>query len=56
MKKKDHEPKLVHEYRCRSDGSKWKDTIQAELNSLTKCEVFGLVVWTTKSVKPVDRF
>ena len=32
---------------------KWKEAIQAELNSLTKREVFGPVVQTPKDVKPV---
>ena len=34
-------------------GQKWKEAIQAELNSLTKREVFGPVVQTPKDVKPI---
>ncbi|KAL4026479.1 hypothetical protein IC575_014910 [Cucumis melo] len=49
----DYEPKSVDECRNRKDWSKWKEVIQAELNSLTKREVFGPVVYTSKGVKPV---
>ena len=31
----------------------WKEAIQAELNSLIKCEVFGPVVRTLEGVMPV---
>ena len=31
----------------------WKKTIQAELNSLIKREVFGLIVRTPEGVMPV---
>ena len=31
----------------------WKETIQEELNSQIKCEVFGPVVQTPKGVMPV---
>ena len=31
----------------------WKEAIQAELNSLSKREVFGLVVRTPKGIIPV---
>ena len=47
------EPQSVEECRCRNDWPKWLKAIQAELNSLVKCEVFGLVVQTPKSVMPV---
>jgi hypothetical protein len=31
----------------------WNEAIQAELNSLAKCEVFGPVVQTLEGVSPV---
>ena len=37
-------PQTVGECQRRNDWPMWKETIQAELNSLSKCEVFGLVV------------
>ena len=37
----------------RNDWPKWKETIQTELNSLAKQEVFGLVVQTPGNIKPV---
>ncbi|KAL0540982.1 hypothetical protein IC582_021009 [Cucumis melo] len=49
----DYEPKSVDECRNRKDWPKWKEVIQAELNSLTKREVFGPVVYTPKGIKPV---
>ena len=49
----DYEPKSVDECRNRKDWPKWKEVIQAELNSLTKREVFGPVVYTPKGVKLV---
>ena len=49
----DYEPKSVDECRNRKDWPKWKEAIQAELNSLTKREVFGPVVYTPKGVKPM---
>ena len=49
----DPEPQNVEECRHRNDWPKWKKTIQGKLNSLTKREVFGLVVQTPKDVKPV---
>jgi hypothetical protein len=35
----DIEPQSVEEYRRRNDWPMWKETIQAELNSLAKHEV-----------------
>ncbi|RVW75329.1 Retrovirus-related Pol polyprotein from transposon TNT 1-94 [Vitis vinifera] len=49
----DPEPRNVEECRHRNDWPKWKEAIQAELNSLTKREVFGPVVQTPEDVKPV---
>ena len=49
----DPEPQNVEEYRHRNDWPKWKKSIQAELNSLTKREIFGPVVQTHEDVKPV---
>ena len=37
----DHEPQSVIECRQRNDWPKWQDSIQSELNSLAKREVFG---------------
>ena len=47
------EPQNVEECRNRNDWPKWKEAMQAELNSLMKRDVFGPVVQTPKSVKPV---
>ena len=49
----DLEPRNVEECRHRNDWRKWKEAIHAELNSLTKREVFGSVVQTPEDVKPV---
>ncbi|RVW81532.1 Retrovirus-related Pol polyprotein from transposon TNT 1-94 [Vitis vinifera] len=49
----DPEPRNVEECRHRNDWPKWKEAIHAELNSLTKQEVFGPVVQTPEDVKPV---
>ena len=51
--RQDLEPKSVEEFRHRNDWPKWKDVIQAELNCLTKREVFGYVVQTPEGVKLV---
>ena len=47
------EPQNVGECRNRNDGPKWKEAMQAELNSLMKRDIFGPVVQTPKGVKPV---
>ncbi|PRQ50148.1 putative RNA-directed DNA polymerase [Rosa chinensis] len=49
----DIEPRSVAECQQRADWPKWKEAIQAELDSLTKRQVFGPVVLTPPSVKPV---
>ena len=49
----DHKPQNMKECRHRNDWPKWKEAIQAKLNSLTKQEVFGPVVQTPENVKPV---
>ena len=49
----DLDPKSVEECRQRDDWPKWKDAIKAELNSLSKHEVFGPIVLTPDGVKPV---
>ena len=49
----DLEPRNVEEYQYRNDWPKWKEVIQAELNSLTKREVFEPVVQTPEDVNPV---
>ncbi|KAK9942246.1 hypothetical protein M0R45_007922 [Rubus argutus] len=50
----DIEPYSVDEYQRRDDWPKWKETIQAELDSLTKRNVFGPVVPTPPHVKPEE--
>ncbi|KAL6313754.1 hypothetical protein AAG906_010173 [Vitis piasezkii] len=52
----DPEPRNVEECRHRNDWPKWKEAIQAKLNSLTKREVFGPVVQTPEVVKPVGEY
>ena len=47
------EPQIVEECRLRKDWPMWKKAIQAELNSLVKREVFGLVVQMPEGVMPV---
>ena len=49
----DLEPRSIGECCRRDDWPKWKDTIQSELDSLAKREVFGLIVQTLEGVKPV---
>ncbi|WJZ84460.1 hypothetical protein VitviT2T_004063 [Vitis vinifera] len=49
----DPEPRNVEEWQHRNDWPKWKKTIQVQLNSLTKREVFRPVVQTPEDVKPV---
>ena len=51
----DENPELqnVEECRNRNDWPKWKEAMQAELNSLMKRDVFGHVVQTPKDVKLV---
>jgi len=43
----------MKECRQRNDWPKWKDAIEAELNSLKKRQVFGPVVHTPKGIKPI---
>ena len=52
-KNEDQEPRSVKECKERKDWSKWSDAILAELNSLTKREVFGIVTHIPNGVKPV---
>ena len=44
---------LLQNAKIRADWPKWKDAIQAELDSLTKRQLFGPVVLTPPSVKPI---
>jgi hypothetical protein len=46
----DIEPQSIEECRPRNDWPMWKEAIQAELNSLAKREVFGLVVQAPEGV------
>ena len=50
---KDLEPLSVEECRQRRDWPKWQESIQSELNSPAKREVFGPVVQTPSDVKPI---
>ncbi|GJZ30918.1 disease resistance CC-NBS-LRR class family protein [Tanacetum coccineum] len=49
----DPEPKSVIDCQSRPNSDKWKDAMQAELNSLNKRKVFGPIVTTPRDVKPV---
>ncbi|KAL5570782.1 hypothetical protein UlMin_020379 [Ulmus minor] len=49
----DPEPRSIVERQNRHDWLKWKDAIQAELNSLNKRKVFGPIVLMPKAIKPV---
>ncbi|XP_019184046.1 PREDICTED: uncharacterized protein LOC109178951 [Ipomoea nil] len=49
----DPEPKSITECRKRSDWLKWKQAIEAELNSLNQRKVFGPTVLTPKDVIPI---
>ena len=49
----DPEPQNTNECRQRNDWPKWRETMQAELHSLIKRDVFGPVVQTPASIKPV---
>ncbi|GKD89474.1 hypothetical protein Tco_1364981, partial [Tanacetum coccineum] len=46
------EPMSVINCQSRPDWDKWKDAMQAELNSLNKRKVFGPIVTTPRDVKP----
>jgi Reverse transcriptase (RNA-dependent DNA polymerase) len=50
---KDYVSKTTEECMHRNDWSKWKDIMKAELDSLEKRNIFGLVVLTPKNVNPV---
>ena len=49
----DPEPQNTNECRQRNDWPKWREAMQAELHSLIKRDVFGPVVQTPTSIKPV---
>jgi hypothetical protein len=49
----DPEPKSILECKKCSDWPKWKEAIAAELVSLNKIHVFGLVDRTPKGIFPV---
>ena len=49
----EYKPQTIDECQHRNYWPMWKEAIQAELNSLIKCEVLGLVVRTPKGVVPV---
>ena len=49
----DPEPQNTNECRQRNDWPKWKEAMHVELHSLIKRDVFGPVVQTPASIKPV---
>ncbi|CAM8877114.1 unnamed protein product [Rhodiola kirilowii] len=49
----DNNPQTIDECRYQNDWESWKESIQAELNSLNKRGIFGPVAPTPKGVKPV---
>ena len=49
----DPKPQNVEECRHKNDWPKWNKAIQAELNSLTKREVFRPIVEIPEDVKPI---
>jgi hypothetical protein len=49
----DPNPKTMAECKQRSDWIKWKETIEAELNSLRKREVFSNVIPTPPMTYPI---
>ena len=49
----DPEPQNTNECRQRNDWPKWREAMQTELHSLIKRDVFGPVVQTPASIKPV---
>ena len=49
----DSKPQNTNECKQRNDWPKWKEAMQAELHSLIKRDVFGPVVQTLASIKPV---
>ena len=53
MEEDDNDPQTMEECRHRNDWKSQKEAIQAELDSLNKRGVFGPVVPTPESVKPV---
>ena len=52
-KDEDHEPQTIDECRCRHNWPKWKEVIQAELDSLEKYKVLKPVVQTPENIKPI---
>ena len=48
----DYEPQSITEYHQRQDWPKWEEVIQAELTSLAKRDVFGLVARTFENLIP----
>ncbi|KAL0396184.1 UNVERIFIED_CONTAM: Copia protein [Sesamum calycinum] len=53
MDEDDDDPQTMEECQHRNDWKSWKKTIQDELDSLNKREVFGPITPTPKGVKPV---
>jgi hypothetical protein len=49
----DPDPKMMAECKQRSDWIRWKETIEAELESLRKREVFSNVIHTPPRTYPV---
>ncbi|KAK4384049.1 Copia protein [Sesamum angolense] len=53
MDEDDNDPQTMEECRYRNDWKSWKKSIQDDLDSLNKREVFGPITPTPKGVKPV---
>jgi hypothetical protein len=53
INEEDYVSKTQEEYMHRNDWPKWKDALKAELDSLEKQNIFGLVILTPKNVNTV---
>jgi hypothetical protein len=53
INEEDYVSKTPEECMHRTDWSKWKDAMKAELDSLEKRNIFGPVILTSKNVKPL---
>nr|GEY34261.1 putative copia-like polyprotein [Tanacetum cinerariifolium] len=51
-----YEPTSVIECQSRHDWNKWKEAMQAELDSLNKRNVFGRIILIPRVVKPIGRW
>jgi hypothetical protein len=53
INEEDYVSKTQEEYMHRNDWPKWKDALKAELDSLEKQNIFGLVILTPKNINTV---